>query len=220
MINLKKFFSGQEILEEANSPINGKITVVKSLALGTYFQVGGLTQSGGVVFDIWKSTLGKIKKAISEPQNILILGLGGGSCAKISRKIWPYTHITGVDFDSTIVDLGKKYLDLGSVNSEIVVSDAYDFLKKMREKKKEYNLIIVDLYVGQELPVIFESDSFLQDLSKTLTENGAVVFNRLYFGDKRPQVVRFAKKLERDFSNVEYFYPEANVMLICTKKAG
>ncbi len=31
MINLKKFFSGQEILEEANSPINGKITVVNPI---------------------------------------------------------------------------------------------------------------------------------------------------------------------------------------------
>lgn len=217
MINIKDFFSGQEILEEVDSQINGKITVVKSFALGTFLQVGGLTQSGGVVHDIWRSTLKMVKKMIKEPQNILILGLGGGSCAKISRKLWPYTQITGVDFDNKIVDLGKKYLELESVNSEIVVSDAHDYLKKILGDKKEFSLIIVDLYVGQEMPVVFESDEFLLDVSKTLAQGGFVIFNRLYFGDKRPRVVKFAKKLEKYFSKVEYYYPQANVMLICTK---
>ncbi len=217
MIDLRSFLSGQVVLEEVISPINGKITVVKSLALGTYFQVGNLTQSGGVVFDIWKTTLNKIKSMTMEPQNVLILGLGGGSCAKISRKIWPFSHITGVDFDSKIVELGKKYLDLGSANADIIVSDAFEFLGKVCDEKKEYNLIIVDLYVGQEFPVVFESDGFLQNLNKALTQNGIVVFNRLYFGEKRSQVVKFAKKLEKYFPKTEYFYPEANVMLICTK---
>lgn len=217
MINIKDFFSGQEILEEVDSQINGKISVIKSFALGTFLQVGGLTQSGGVVHDIWRSTLKRIKKMIKEPQKILILGLGGGSCAKISRKLWPYTQMTGVDFDHKIVELGKKYLDLGSVNSEIVVGDAHEYLKKLLGDKKEFGLIIVDLYVGQELPVVFESDEFLSDVNSSLEQGGVVIFNRLYFGDKRPLVVKFAKKLERYFPKVEYYYPQANVMLICTK---
>ena len=87
-MKIKDLLSGVVTLEEADSPINGKISVVKSLGFGTYLQVGNLTQSGGVVSGIWKKTLLKIKTLINEPQNILILGLGGGSCAKISRKLW------------------------------------------------------------------------------------------------------------------------------------
>lgn len=212
------FFKGVTVLEEVTSPVNGKISVVKSLGLGTYFQVGDLTQSGGIVYEIWRTTLKKIKSKVSEPGSILILGLGGGNCAKLSRKLWPFGQITGVDFDEVIVNLGKKYLGLGDVNADIVVSDAYEFIEKSVTEKKEYDLVIVDLYVGQEFPVVFESDVFLQNIDKILSRNGVAVFNRLYFADKRPQTVKFGNNLEKIFGKVEYFYPEANVMLICNKK--
>lgn len=211
------FFKGITVLEEITSPVNGKISVVKSLGLGTYFQVGDLTQSGGIVYEIWKTTLKKIKSEVSEPGNILILGLGGGNCAKLSRKLWPFARITGVDFDKVIVDLGRKYLGLGDVNAEVVVSDAYEFIEKSVAEKKEYDLVIVDLYVGQEFPIVFENDAFLQNINKILSKNGVVVFNRLYFADKRPQAVKFGNNLEKIFNKVEYFYPEANVMLIARK---
>ena len=48
------FMKVLEFLEEVESPINGKIAVTRSLAFGTYISVGGLTQSGGVLKNIWK----------------------------------------------------------------------------------------------------------------------------------------------------------------------
>ncbi len=216
-MKLSDFFKGISIIEVVDSPVNGKISVLKSLGLGTYFQVGKLTQSGGVVFDIWKKTLKQVKSYLGDPGSILILGLGGGSCAKVARKMWPYSQITGIDFDQTIVDLGKKYLGLGSLNTQIVVSDAFEFLEKCAAENKQYDLLMVDLYVGQEFPVVFESDAFLENVQKAVSGNGAVVFNRLYFGEKRPATMKFGKKLEKYFSKVEYFYPQANVMLICKK---
>ena len=216
-MKIKDLLSGVVTLEEADSPINGKISVVKSLGFGTYLQVGNLTQSGGVVSGIWKKTLLKIKTLINEPQNILILGLGGGSCAKISRKLWPYSIITGVDFDKTIVELGVRYLDLGKDSAEIVVSDAFEFVEKAVGDKKIYDLITIDLFVGQEYPVVFEGDDFLVNVKSILSDSGIAVFNRLFFDEKRSQSMNFGEKLEKYFSKVEYFYPEANVMMICNK---
>ncbi|KKR11138.1 MAG: hypothetical protein UT39_C0011G0010 [Candidatus Woesebacteria bacterium GW2011_GWA1_39_21] len=216
-MNLKNLLSGVVALEEASSPVNGKISVMKSIGYGTYFQVGNLTQSGGVMYDIWKTTLKKIKQMTNDPQSVLILGLGGGSCAVISRKQWPYAIITGVDFDKTIVDLGNKYLNLGKTDAEIVVDDANEFIEKSANDRKEYNLILVDLYVGQEFPVAFETDKFIENVGKSLPTGGVAVFNRLYSGEKRPASMAFGKKLEGYFTKVEYFFPEANVMLICTK---
>ena len=116
-----------------------------------------------------------------------------------------------------IVELGVRYLDLGKDSVEIVVSDAFEFVEKAVRNKNVYDLITVDLFVGQEFPVIFESDDFLKNVKSILSDGGIAVFNRLFFNEKRSQSMKFGEKLEKYFSKVEYFYPEANVMLICAK---
>lgn len=196
---------GTKTLEERESKYNGSLKVVKSLGLGTYIQAKGLTQSGGIVESIWKKTLRKISKR--KVKNILILGLGGGTVAKLSRKIWPDSKITGIDIDPNMIELGKKYLRLEEYDVNIKIEDA----GKLHTDK--FDLVIVDLYNGDEFPKKFEEETFL----KKLTKNNLVIFNRLYYGDKRPAAVKFGLKLKKIFSDVEYFYPEANLMFICQK---
>ena len=195
---------GTKILEERKSKFNGDIKVLRSLGCGTYIQVNNLTQSGGVVEAIWKETLRKIRK--EKIKSVLILGLGGGTVAKLAKKYWPESEITGIEIDPMIVELGKKYL--GLKNTKIIIQDAYDYIKKNKEK---YDFVIVDLYVGDEFPKKFEDEKFL----KKLTKNKLVIFNRLYFGEKRKEAVKFGNKLERIFSKVNWFYPQANLMFLC-----
>lgn len=193
---------GTEVLEEKKSRFNGTLRVVKSWGMGTYIQAGGLTQSGGIIELIWRSTLKKLRT--KEIKNVLILGLGGGTAAKLIRKFWPEAKITGVDIDPVMVELGKKYLSLKA--DKIYVKDAYDF------NTAGYDLVIVDIYNGEKFPKKFEDEKFL----KLLAKNRLVVFNRLYYGDKRPEAVRFGNKLQKVFGKVEWFYPEANLMFICS----
>lgn len=200
--------AGQKVLEEKKSKFNGEIKVVRNLAFGTYLQAGGITQSGGVVRDIWKNTLKEIKKRNKNNiKNCLILGLGGGTLAKLIKEDWPKAKITGIDIDPVMVEMGKKYLGLEKVKVEI--ADAYDWIVK--NKKEDFDLVLVDIYQGREFPKKFEEEKFL----KLLTKFKVVVFNCLYYGEKRKEAVKFGKKLEKIFSKVEYFYPEANLMFIC-----
>ncbi len=178
--------------------------MVKSFGLGTYIQANGLTQSGGIVESIWRSTLRKVKGKRQGVKDVLILGLGGGTVAKIIRKHWPEVKITGVDIDPVMIELGKKYLDLKA--DKIKIQDAYSF------DSSDYDLVVVDVYQGDEFPKKFEGEQFL----KKLTKNKLVIFNRLYYGEKRPRAVKFGLKLQKIFKNVEYFYPEANLMFICS----
>jgi spermidine synthase len=193
---------GTKILEERESKYNGHLKVVKTLGMGTYIQAGGLTQSGGIVETIWKSTLKQIKDTC---ENILILGLGGGTLAKLLRKKYPKAKITGVEIDPIMIELGKKYLDLDKYNIDIKIQDAFIFLKN--NKNKKYDLLIVDTYFGDKVAEIAGSDPAMAEIT---------VFNRLYFGDKRPDTVRFGNNLEKIFKKVTWFYPEANLMFICS----
>lgn len=195
---------GTKVLEERESKFNGHLCVVKTIGLGTYIQANGLTQSGGVVENIWKQTLKRIKNSKFKIKNCLILGYGGGTVAKLIKKYWPDTKIIGVDIDPAIVELGKKYLS-SNPKVQIKIGDAIKDYGK-------FDLVIVDLYRGDEFPEKFENERFL----KKLTKNGLVVFNRTYYGDKRPLAVKFGLKLQKIFRNVEYFYPEANLMFICS----
>jgi len=206
---------GTKIIEEVHSPINGKIEVVKSLGFGTYIKVEGLTQSGGVVYDVWKSTLKEVKKEKPEITKSLILGLGGGSAAKLVKKYWPKAKIIGVDIDPVMIRLGKKYLGLQDI--EIRIEDADKFIRKQLLAGIKYDLVLIDMYIGDKVPGKFQSDKFIEAIQKLLSEDGVAIFNRLYFGEKRPEAVKFGNRLESLFSNVDYVYPEANLMLVCTK---
>jgi len=206
---------GTKVLDERYSPFNKNIKVIKTLGLGTYIQVDGLTQSGGIVKGIWKKTLKKILNSKTQINNCLILGLGGGSASRIVKKYWPQAKITGVDIDPVIIEMGKKYLGLDKLEVKIVIEDAYGWLDR-NSKKNKYDLVLVDIYKGYDIPEMFETDKFLDLIVKTLTNKGITVFNRLYFNEKRSKAIKFAKKLEKVFSKVDYFYPEANIMFICS----
>ena len=192
-------------MEERRSKFNGSIKVVRSLGFGTYIQVNNLTQSGGVVESIWKQTLKRINHQSLTINHCLILGLGGGTVAKLVRKYWPESKITGVEIDPVMVELGTRYLALDTSKTKIVISDAYDF------DSSGFDFVIVDIYCGDNFPKKFEKEEFL----KKLTQNKLVIFNRLYFGEKRKEAVKFGNKLEKIFSKVEWFYPQANLMFIC-----
>lgn len=194
---------GTKILEERDSKFNGHLKVVRTFGMGNYIQAEGLTQSGGIVESIWKSTLKQIKE--KEINSILILGLGGGTLAKLLRKKYSNAKITGVEIDPLMIELGRKYLDLDKYDIDIKIEDTNKF------KFDEYNLVIVDMYSGDNFPKEFENEEFLKKLSKF----PIVIINRLYYGDKRPDTVRFGNKLEKIFKKVVWHYPEANLMFIC-----
>jgi spermidine synthase len=209
---------GSRVLEETDSKINGHIVVRKDYAWGTYIQANGLTQSGGVVETIWRSVFKKIRNSSFVIHNSLILGLGGGTVAKLVHKNYPMAKIVGVDIDPIMIELGNRHLALGSSKVKTIIADAFEFVSKQKSvNSKLYDLVIVDLYQGHEYPEKFESDNYIQLVRSFLAKDGVAIFNRLYFDDKRTKALKFGKKLEKVFSKVEWFYPEANLMFICQK---
>ena len=189
---------GTKILETRRSKYNRDVRVLKTWGIGIYIQSGGLTQSGGIVEQIWKSTLKRL--SAKDIRKILILGLGGGTVAGLIRKKYPNAKITGVEIDPMMIELGKQYLNLGDLGIDIKIQDANKF------KLKGYDLVIIDTYLG---------DKYVDLFSEKLLKSKIVVFNRLFYGDKKKEALKFRKKLERLFNKVDVYYPTANLMYIC-----
>jgi SAM-dependent methyltransferase len=213
------FLAGVKVLEEVESPINGKLTVIRDLAWGTYIKGDWLTQSGGVAKKVWETSLRNVRSQKSKVTSCLILGLGGGGFVSVIKKHWPEAKITGVDVDPVIVELGKRYLGLNEADVKIIIEDASDYLsQRSKVKGQKFDLICIDIYVGDQFPKKFETENFFKLILKILTANGIAVFNRLYYGENRKEAEEFHKKLIKNFKKVRPVYPEANVMYVCSKR--
>ena len=207
------FLSQTKVLTEVNSPINGKITVIKSIGFGTYIQVANLTQSGGILRDVWNKTLKLVKKKKPSISNCLVLGLGGGTVVQLINKYWSGVDIVGIDIDPMMIELGKKYLGFKGVT--IHVDDAWTFVEKKIKEKRKYDMVLVDTYIGDSFPKELESREFVKSVKKVVTSHGLVVFNRLYYDEKRKEAMQFGNLLEEEFAKVDIVYPEANIMFVC-----
>jgi spermidine synthase len=222
MNKITDLLSGQIIIDEVDSPINGKLQVVRDIAWGTHITGGGLTQSGGVAKSVWNNSLKKVHAKKPIIKNALILGLGGGSIAELIHKYWPASpnrgegdkvKIVGVDIDPVFINLGKKHLKLDEYNVKDIIDDAYEYVKTDKHK---HDLICIDTYVGDQFPESLEEPIFIKRVKGLLNKNGMAVFNRLYYDEKRRQAEEFEKVLEDIFDEVERNYPEANIMFLCT----
>ncbi|PJE67772.1 hypothetical protein COU95_00510 [Candidatus Shapirobacteria bacterium CG10_big_fil_rev_8_21_14_0_10_40_9] len=218
---LQKFFRGYAVLEEVYSPINGKIQVLEDIFGKRRLVVGGLTQSGEAVEKVWRKTISNFQFPIS---NCLIMGLGAGSAAKVINKFFPEVKITGIEIDPEIIRLGKKYFGLAEIkNLEIKIADATLTINHkqsllLRNQSliiNHHDLILVDLYLGNQVPASAETDKFLQTVKKILVPDGIVIFNRLYYSKKVTEVDNFEKKLRKIFPKIEAKKIETNKLFLC-----
>ena len=178
-----------------NSPKNGDILVTESFGK-RYLEAGGLMQSGPFLERIWSKGIAKLGLDVSQLHRVLILGLAGGSFARVISKLSPITKIAGVDIDAVMVEAGKDYLGLSSIpNLTIHIGDAKKFVTLATNKMK-YDLIFVDLYQGYTIPPFAEKTSFLLQLKKLLSPNGSVIFNRIYFRQYKIPARAFLHQLE------------------------
>ena len=210
-----KLFS---IVEEKESPINGKIQIVRDLQ-GARIIVGGVSQSGWLVKSIWNKAFKKVTSNKKQVTRVLILGLGGGSAAELVQKYWPGTKITGVDIDPLMVEMGKKHLQLASIeNIEVVIGDAWEYVETVEGKGIKYDLVLVDLFNGSKIPEKFYREKFIRSIQKILAPGGVAAFNHLYSFIEKETAHKLQKKLRNIFITVSTVLPEANIIFLCFNK--
>lgn len=203
-----------QVLEEVPSRFSGPVRVIKS-GRSVYLSTGQLTQSGGLVADVWKPVIKKISKTYYlEPKTCLILGLAGGTLADILARTFPGIRITGVEIDPVMLSLGRKYLSLDKIpNLQIIQSDADFYISSL---KSHFDYLLVDLYIGDQIPEFVYSEKFLGQLGKL---GQLVIFNHLFYDPaKREKAGYLTKKLGKYFTLVRLHRVLTNLMIICSQK--
>jgi spermidine synthase len=199
-----------KVLESRHSKFSGEIKVLSDFGY-KYISTGQLTQSGGLVKDVWDPVLKKIGQ---NHKSWLILGLAGGTVAGMIAKKYHPSRLMGIEIDPVMIDLGKKYLKLGEIpNLEIIIRDAEKYILHLPLNLR-FDYILVDMYLGDKLPSFVYSPKFLKRL-KFLSS--VVVFNHLFYDDlKVKNANKLVASLKQLFPNIQLMRKLTNLLIICS----
>lgn len=155
-----------------------------------------------------------------KPQNrnikeVLILGLGLGSIPwMLEKKFRLICNYTCVEIDEVVAGWAMKYT-VPELKSPMMIytADACAFVQITQEK---FDLICVDLFIDEHVPEQLDDKSFTKPLSKLLTKNGLLMWNRL--ADKDPLIQRtelfYKEVFSKIFSEAHILTFEGNWMLV------
>lgn len=205
-------FLTPRVIAEFSSPYNGQIQVV-DVPYDRYISVGNLTQSGGLVREVWKKTLSRLSRPSGK--SWLVLGLAGGTLAKfISQKNHP-SEIVGVEIDPVMVTIGQKYFNLDQIPElKIVNQDAFDYLK---HSSSQFDRIIIDMYFADTQPKFINSSDFIHLLVSHIKPGGFVVFNHLFYDPaKKSQAEKLIFCLKQFFPKITLVRKLSNILIICS----
>lgn len=199
---LTRFFP--KTIARLSSPYNADIRVVEERGVLKVL-VNGSRQSGEYIKMLWDTAFDAFDvgehKAVS---SILVLGVGGGTVIHLLSHLFPEANITAVDIDPTMIDVGRRYFKLDAIpHLTLVEADARAYVVSQAKRPPRYDLIVVDLFVGRDIPEFVSDISFLQDCKRLLSKRGSIVINylrELSYGEKSNEV---KSKLEQLFSTVQ-----------------
>ena len=165
--------------------------------------VNGIHQSSEYIRKFWTHAVAHLGVAnIAPPKKIVILGVAGGTIIHILSKMFPKAALTGVDIDSVMIEMGKKYFSLGNIpNLFLVTCDARSFVSKSKGK---YDLVVVDIYLARDLPNFLCDRKFLGDVRASLAPHGYVLINYLRDGEYEKKAQELEKKLQDIYTEVRY----------------
>ncbi len=147
-----------------------------------------LSDPDRLVFDYTKMLLGALYLN-PNPQRILVIGLGGGTVPGALQSMLPSAAIDCVEIDPAVADVAAKFFGFRpNRNTRVHIEDGRVFVKRAGQKKRTYDLIILDAFDHRYVPEHLLTREFLREVRALLSRDGIVAANtfsssRLYHSE-------------------------------------
>jgi spermidine synthase len=125
-------------------------------------------------------------------RSVLVLGLGGGSAARVARCIAPRARIVGIERSAEVLRAARRWFDLDALDLEVVRTDARAYLATTRRR---FDAILEDIFVGSARAVHkpeWLPEPGLARAARRLRRGGLLVSNAI---DEAPAVARAMRTL-------------------------
>jgi len=139
--------------------------------------------SFGGLHEVFRKAFSRFNIRQRDISSALILGFGAGSVASILCDEYKKdVHLTGVEKDPVVIDLAKKYFHIDRYKDlSLHIEDAGDFVENCAKK---FDLVVVDIFVGVDVPEKFREEKFLAGLGRLLSPGGISFFNVVVYDEK------------------------------------
>ena len=154
--------------------------------------------------------------------DMLILGLGGGSAPKLFHYYQPQLDIFTVELDPAVVDVAEEFFFYDSDILPVTVSDARMYLTRNSSK---HDLIIQDTYsssvYGTFIPFHLATLEYFAIVRDRLTDDGVFAVNvigTVYGGEPNRVITSVYRTMHEVFPQLYLFAAEdtQNVIIIAT----
>lgn len=145
---------------------------------------------------------------LPEPENILLLGTGGGSLVHFLRFHYPKARVIAIDLDAELLEIMHQKMRLPKANQYLtyVIDDAEHYLRYCIQR---FDLILVDIFDGTQSPGWLLKLQSMQRLYSLLSNRGAVAYNLLIDSDHASK--RFFRSLRQAFNGQTLILPVAGL---------
>ena len=112
-----------------------------------------------------------------QPRTLLMLGLAGGTTLRILRRLLPACRFTAVEIDGEIVRLARRHMALDATGVEVVIGNAYEWL---RTNRRTFDVVIDDIYLAGRTDVFRPQAmdrSLLENLRRCVAPGGVLAVN-------------------------------------------
>ena len=151
---------------------------------------------------------------LNTKNEILLLGLGGGSVLETLRNDLNYTgKITAVEIDKAVIAIADRDFGITSdENTHILCEDAFTYIE---QTGKLFDLIIIDLFIDDRIPEQCFTSRFWERIIKSTGKRGNIIFNTLK--DPPSYTMAIQEELEQNGMNCRMFrnIESTNNVLIC-----
>ena len=115
---------------------------------------------------------------VENPQNILVVGLGGGTLPTAFHALFPDSHIDVIEIDPAVVSVAEAFFAFKSAPNLIVhTKDARVWTKRALLQNAKYDIIVLDAFNGEYIPEHLMTQEYLEETKNLLAPGGVLVAN-------------------------------------------
>ena len=157
----------------------------------------------------------------SQVRSLCLVGLAGGTVAKLYNLAYGPIPMDGVELDPAIIDVGRRYFAMNEPNLRAVAGDGRLFLARLPAGKR-YDVIAVDAFRPPYVPFHLATREFFELCRAHLSERGVAVINAARVRDDERLVEALAATMQAVFPSVfiveepDEGFPTGNSLVVGT----